>query len=261
MRAMENTRRGPLTAGKARQHPALKKVATASDASSNRAKPAVLPDIVPGLAEVRLIDGRAAAQVGGMSLSWWHEKVAVGLAPQPVFRAPRCTRWRLADGVAFWRDFRPCEAGGRPASIKPSRRLPRLWRFAKLQKRERESCSRTITTAPQRRGRPRPKVTTRPGRRVSEEMKGYRTAELSVRSWRPATTALSPTAAPPDDGAAARKCFATLQARAALRGITVTRGEADSGTAMFHVSRWSFTKGLPDLAAVERFLATQGVRA
>jgi hypothetical protein len=59
----------------------------------------------------------------------------------------------------------------------------------------------------------------------------------------------------------ARKWFATLQASAALYGITVSHSQANEGSEVFHVSRWSFTKELPDLAAVERFLAEQGVRA
>ncbi len=40
-----------------------------------------------------------------MSVSWWHEKVASGEAPQPVIRAPRCTRWRVSDVADFWRRF------------------------------------------------------------------------------------------------------------------------------------------------------------
>lgn len=57
------------------------------------------------LASVALIDAPTCAAAGAMSLSWWHERVASGEAPQPVIRAPRCTRWRLADVQAFWRAF------------------------------------------------------------------------------------------------------------------------------------------------------------
>lgn len=57
------------------------------------------------LMDVALVDGPQAAAVGGMSLSWWHEKVRKGEAPQPVVRAPRCTRWRLADVRSFWVEF------------------------------------------------------------------------------------------------------------------------------------------------------------
>lgn len=97
---MHTTQTGPqTTAGKARQHP-----------TPSRAKPAGLPEVAPDLAEVRLIDGKAAAQAGGMSLSWWHEQVAKSIAPQPLFRAPRCTRWRAVDVAAFWRDWRPADA-------------------------------------------------------------------------------------------------------------------------------------------------------
>ena len=61
---------------------------------------------VPGaLSEVALIDARTATAGGGMSVSWWHAKVASGLAPAPAVRRPRCTRWRLSDVSKFWRDF------------------------------------------------------------------------------------------------------------------------------------------------------------
>ena len=59
----------------------------------------------PALAAVALIDATAAAATGSMSLSWWHEKVAAGEAPQPVIRAPRCTRWRAVDVAEFWQRF------------------------------------------------------------------------------------------------------------------------------------------------------------
>jgi predicted DNA-binding transcriptional regulator AlpA len=65
------------------------------------------PTNLPELDQVRLVDARASASAGGMSLSWWHEAVSQGIAPQPVFRAPRCTRWRAVDVAAFWRDYRP----------------------------------------------------------------------------------------------------------------------------------------------------------
>lgn len=107
------TRIGPTsTAGKAHQPHDLAPIAAAAGATTSRAKPAGVPENPPELAEVRLIDGKAAAQVGGMSISWWHEKVAEGVAPKPVFRAPRCTRWRAVDVAAFWRDWRPSEAAG-----------------------------------------------------------------------------------------------------------------------------------------------------
>lgn len=57
------------------------------------------------LADLALIDAKACAAVADMSVSWWLEKVASGQAPQPAIRMPRCTRWRLADVAAFWRDF------------------------------------------------------------------------------------------------------------------------------------------------------------
>ena len=57
------------------------------------------------LAEVSLIDAAACAGVGSMSISWWHEEVRAGRAPQPVIRKPRCTRWRVPDVRDFWAEF------------------------------------------------------------------------------------------------------------------------------------------------------------
>ena len=59
----------------------------------------------PDLAEVALIDAATAVSPGDMSLSWWHAQVAAGIAPAPVVRMPRCTRWRLSDVRAFWIAF------------------------------------------------------------------------------------------------------------------------------------------------------------
>lgn len=56
----------------------------------------------PNLADVALIDAPICAAAGAMSVSWWHDEVREGRAPQPVIRKPRCTRWRLADVRAFW---------------------------------------------------------------------------------------------------------------------------------------------------------------
>ena len=58
-----------------------------------------IPD---ALADVALIDGRAAGATGGMSLSWWQAEVAAGRAPAPAVRRSRCTRWRVADVREFW---------------------------------------------------------------------------------------------------------------------------------------------------------------
>lgn len=61
--------------------------------------------VLAALADVALIDAKMSAATGAMSESWWLQKVADGLAPQPVVRAHRCTRWRLADVRAFWLAF------------------------------------------------------------------------------------------------------------------------------------------------------------
>lgn len=65
----------------------------------------VIPTTLPALSSVALIDAPTCAAAGGMSISWWHEEVRTGRAPAPAVRQPRCTRWRLADVVAFWQGF------------------------------------------------------------------------------------------------------------------------------------------------------------
>ncbi len=68
-----------------------------------------LPPVPPALADVALIDGPTCAAAGGISISTWHELVRVKDAPQPVMRAVRCTRWRLAD-VRAWLIERAAQA-------------------------------------------------------------------------------------------------------------------------------------------------------
>lgn len=57
------------------------------------------------LANVALIDAQTCAAAGGMSVSWWLERVRTGTAPAPAVRAVRCTRWHMGDVSAFWRNF------------------------------------------------------------------------------------------------------------------------------------------------------------
>lgn len=105
---MKNTRTGPHAAGTAHQQPKLTSVAAATGAAPPRGRLRHTPDAaLRQIAEVQLVDGKTAAQIGGSSTSWWHEKVAEGIAPQPEFRAPRFTRWRLSKVVSFWRQYRP----------------------------------------------------------------------------------------------------------------------------------------------------------
>lgn len=59
----------------------------------------------PELSDVVLLDAAAAVAPGGFSVSWWHQEVAAGRAPQPVVRLPRCTRWAVNDIRRFWADF------------------------------------------------------------------------------------------------------------------------------------------------------------
>ena len=64
-----------------------------------------LPSVPPAMADIALLDARACAAHGALSVSWWHAKVATGEAPQPVVRMPRCTRWRAVDVRNFWVAF------------------------------------------------------------------------------------------------------------------------------------------------------------
>lgn len=61
-----------------------------------------LPEVPAGLLDVALIDAAAAASTGGVSISWWLERVRLGQAPMPKIRRPRHTRWSLASVRAFW---------------------------------------------------------------------------------------------------------------------------------------------------------------
>jgi predicted DNA-binding transcriptional regulator AlpA len=77
-----------------------------------------LPPEPAVLADVAMIDGPTCAAAGGISISSWHELVREKRAPQPVIRAVRCTRWRLAD-VRAWlieRAAQGCTAQGQDAA-------------------------------------------------------------------------------------------------------------------------------------------------
>ena len=93
-------RMGPQTTGKARPTP---KTHAAHEL-----------DAVPAaLVDVALIDARQCSRAAGVSLTTWYELVKDGRAPQPAFRAVRCTRWRLADVRAWLIEFaRTGIAGG-----------------------------------------------------------------------------------------------------------------------------------------------------
>jgi predicted DNA-binding transcriptional regulator AlpA len=58
--------------------------------------------VPPELTEVALVDARACAATGGMSVSQWHNLVREGAAPKPVIRLPRYTRWGLSDVRKFF---------------------------------------------------------------------------------------------------------------------------------------------------------------
>lgn len=65
-------------------------------------KPNRLVELPAALVDVALVDAETSASVGGMSVSWWLERVRDKTAPAPVIRQTRCTRWRLADVRTFW---------------------------------------------------------------------------------------------------------------------------------------------------------------
>lgn len=59
------------------------------------------PGAAYSLADVALIDVAGITEAACISKSTWHDLVRRGEAPRPVLRAPRCTRWRVAD-VREW---------------------------------------------------------------------------------------------------------------------------------------------------------------
>lgn len=74
-------------------------------ARPNSRDPGVALDLPAGLADLALVDAKTAAAAASLSLSQWYELVASGQAPQPAFRRPRCTRWRLTDVRSWLREF------------------------------------------------------------------------------------------------------------------------------------------------------------
>ena len=59
--------------------------------------------VAPDVAAVALLDAPTSASIGQFGVSWWLAEVAAGRAPQPVIRGNRCTRWRRAEVLAYWR--------------------------------------------------------------------------------------------------------------------------------------------------------------
>lgn len=81
--------------------PGTQSPAEAFESTRPARKPARRQPAPESLADVAHIDGPGAAAAGCLSISQWHALVREGRAPQPVIRAPRFTRWRLAD-VRAW---------------------------------------------------------------------------------------------------------------------------------------------------------------
>lgn len=64
-----------------------------------------LPQVPAALADAALIAGPTCAATGDVSLSTWHDLVRREIAPPPVIKKSRCTRWRLLDVRRFWIEF------------------------------------------------------------------------------------------------------------------------------------------------------------
>ena len=94
------------------------------------------------LADVALIDAQTCASAGAMSVSWWHEEVRAGRAPAPAVRAVRCTRWRMGDVCAFWRNFAAMAQGDTLAATKLSAKA----RKASLKAREPAAVAKAKAT-------------------------------------------------------------------------------------------------------------------
>lgn len=58
----------------------------------------------------------------------------------------------------------------------------------------------------------------------------------------------------PRQGQGPAKLFATLQARAALAGVTLAAIDDDTGRPAYVVTRWALTRQLDNLDAVERWI-------
>jgi len=78
--------------------------------------------IPPGCEDVARIAAPVCAAIGGVSVSSFLKNVREGRAPQPVVRAPRCTRWLLADVKEYWRkSAEPSEHCATAAAVVQSR--------------------------------------------------------------------------------------------------------------------------------------------
>jgi hypothetical protein len=58
----------------------------------------------------------------------------------------------------------------------------------------------------------------------------------------------------PEKITVSQKAFASLQAHAALHGITVLESTDDRGRVVYIATRWALTKELPTLAALHAWL-------
>ena len=83
-------------------------------------------------------------------------------------------------------------------------------------------------------------------------------SEYAAAADCPATSQQNPTLGGNPAVDADRKRFATLQARAALAGVALSRTEDDRGHEVYIASKWALTKQLASLAEVEDLLVRIG---
>jgi predicted DNA-binding transcriptional regulator AlpA len=98
---------------------------------------AAIPDEARAVA---LVSKRVCCAMGDVGQSWWDERVASGEAPQPVIQAPRFTRWRLADVIAFWRDL--AERGDPEGAEKLTRHARKASALAQAARAQRKGAAR-----------------------------------------------------------------------------------------------------------------------
>lgn len=121
-------------------HPTPTPVAAAAGTqAAPKTKPTKRSPAPPELADLALIDAPRIAAAACIAMSTWLDLVRTGAAPQPVIRAPRCTRWRLAD-IREWLQQR-AERGSTPAQRATVASTARTATMAAAAKRQRQATA------------------------------------------------------------------------------------------------------------------------
>lgn len=88
------------------------------DSNSPASAPVVRQACTPAeLADVALIAARGCAATGDMSISQWYSLVRDRIAPQPVIRRSRYTRWSLSEVRNFFMEFANQKRGDRDQCV------------------------------------------------------------------------------------------------------------------------------------------------